>query len=220
MVKATPQQKRSQETHEKIIRAARGLLAKKGYQDMNTNMIAREAGVGVGSFYHHFEDKKDVVLSILQENVERVSDGALGVATRMDSTDSDGERMRGLIEVLMEFHKKDARVNRAIEEMKYIDPDIERYFENAMRGLRDLVEVMLKGLEKRRGVEVGDLKVKARILVSIIESLCHENYYYGLGLSDEELMDEMEELILGYIFMSLDMEGQRKYAQELVDSRS
>ena len=49
---------------EAIVRAGEGLLARDGYDAVNSNQIARAAGVGVGTFYRHFEDKAALVEAI------------------------------------------------------------------------------------------------------------------------------------------------------------
>ena len=40
-----------------LIRAAAIQFARNGFDAVNSNQIAREAGVGVGTFYRHFHDK-------------------------------------------------------------------------------------------------------------------------------------------------------------------
>lgn len=44
-------------TRDRLLRAAIRLIVERGFDRVNTNLIAREAGVGVGTFYHHFRDK-------------------------------------------------------------------------------------------------------------------------------------------------------------------
>ena len=59
------------------------MFANRGLGNVNTNTIARASGVGVGTFYSHFEDKfalhRELVttgLSTLQENLARASQNA------------------------------------------------------------------------------------------------------------------------------------------------
>ena len=48
------QQKKSQETKEKIFQAAKKILQKNGYEKLSIKNICEEAGVSNGSFYHHY----------------------------------------------------------------------------------------------------------------------------------------------------------------------
>ncbi|MBW2218760.1 MAG: TetR/AcrR family transcriptional regulator, partial [Deltaproteobacteria bacterium] len=49
-----PVQKRSIETRNRIINAAKKLFAEKGFDDTNTNLIASQSGLSIGSVYAHF----------------------------------------------------------------------------------------------------------------------------------------------------------------------
>jgi AcrR family transcriptional regulator len=49
-----------EQTREQILAAAAELLARDGYDGVNSNQIARAAGVGVGTFYRHFADKRSL----------------------------------------------------------------------------------------------------------------------------------------------------------------
>ncbi|MCB1001425.1 MAG: TetR family transcriptional regulator [Acidimicrobiales bacterium] len=54
-------------THERILAAAATVLAERGVQGFNTNVVAETAGVNVGTLYHYFADK----IAILRELFER-----------------------------------------------------------------------------------------------------------------------------------------------------
>lgn len=48
------------DARQRILRGAAQLLAEQGIERINTNQVARAAGVGVGTFYAHFRDKHDL----------------------------------------------------------------------------------------------------------------------------------------------------------------
>ena len=48
-------------TQEKIIEAALHLAKNEGWKDTTIRRICQEAGVSIGSFYHHFKSKQEVV---------------------------------------------------------------------------------------------------------------------------------------------------------------
>ena len=54
MPRPTPSQSRSREA---LIGAGEKLIGREGIESVHSNAIARAAGVGVGTFYSHFEDK-------------------------------------------------------------------------------------------------------------------------------------------------------------------
>ena len=64
------QQKKSQETKEKIFQAAKKILQKSGYEKLSIKNICEEAGVSNGSFYHHFKTKDDLLSYCRELGVE------------------------------------------------------------------------------------------------------------------------------------------------------
>lgn len=63
--------KNSQETIEKIVRAARRLFARKGYANASLDEIAKLAGFTKGAVYHFFRSKEALLLSLLRDIEER-----------------------------------------------------------------------------------------------------------------------------------------------------
>ncbi len=61
------QQQKSQQTKEKIFRAAKRILKRKGYEALSIKNICEEAGVSNGSFYHHFRTKDDLLSYYIEE---------------------------------------------------------------------------------------------------------------------------------------------------------
>lgn len=62
------QQLKSKETKEKILRAAKDILQKKGYEHLSIKNICEEAGVSNGSFYHHFKTKDDLLSYYMEDH--------------------------------------------------------------------------------------------------------------------------------------------------------
>src|ERR671931_602326 len=71
----------SEVTRARLVRVARDLFARRGYNDVATEEIVRRAGVTRGALYHHFRDKRDlfqaVVEEIEQEVMQKVAETAL-----------------------------------------------------------------------------------------------------------------------------------------------
>ena len=77
-----------------LIEAAEAQIAERGAGETNSNAIARAAGVGVGTFYRHFEDKPAVVRAIVLLAWEELG-RAIGVASDRPSR-SAASRATGL----------------------------------------------------------------------------------------------------------------------------
>lgn len=63
----TPLQKRGIETKKKIMNAGVSLFSTKGYYNINSKVIAKEADVSIGSFYAYFKDKKELLIELIKD---------------------------------------------------------------------------------------------------------------------------------------------------------
>ena len=79
MKRRKPSQARSKETVKTIMDALSRIIEADGYPSATTVKIAKEAGVGVATLYAYFEDKEDILSSVLEtqanEALQLLSDG-------------------------------------------------------------------------------------------------------------------------------------------------
>ena len=71
-------QSRGQATREKLLRVARELFGREGYEGTSIGEVAREAGVGVGTLYHHFADKRALLMELLEREAGETSVDLVG----------------------------------------------------------------------------------------------------------------------------------------------
>ena len=55
---------------DRILETAFGLLADRGLEGVNTNIVAQQAGVGVGTFYRYFEDKYALLKACMSQGLD------------------------------------------------------------------------------------------------------------------------------------------------------
>lgn len=67
-----PSQERSRIAREKIIEAGMKLFEERGYEKTTSKDIAAAAGVGIGSFYFYFPDKRHLLLFIMERIAEEI----------------------------------------------------------------------------------------------------------------------------------------------------
>ncbi|MGD0893083.1 MAG: TetR family transcriptional regulator [Terracidiphilus sp.] len=64
-------QGRAMRTREQLLRAARAVFARDGFEHARIEEIASKAGKTRGAFYDNFNDKEDVFFAIFEENINR-----------------------------------------------------------------------------------------------------------------------------------------------------
>jgi len=87
------------DTRDKIIHAAVDLLLDVGYHDLRVGDLTDHAGVGKGTFYHHFGSKSDLLLAYFRLVMERVCAAeALVEGAGLDHFERVAFRMRSWLE--------------------------------------------------------------------------------------------------------------------------
>lgn len=65
-----------------VLAAAQHLIQERGYAGLSMRELARHSGLAKATIYHHFQDKRDVVLNVLEDDIrvvcERLSAAAAG----------------------------------------------------------------------------------------------------------------------------------------------
>ena len=89
------------EVRRRLLAAATRCFAERGFEGVNSNQIARDAGVGVGTFYNHFQDKHEVHQAVVLETLEALRNQ---VARSAGAPGSSVEaQVRDLVEAVVAF---------------------------------------------------------------------------------------------------------------------
>jgi AcrR family transcriptional regulator len=68
-----PRQKRSLEKRARLKAAGLALFGEKGYESTSIDEIARRAKLAVGTFYQHFRSKRQLLLALMDELLDKLS---------------------------------------------------------------------------------------------------------------------------------------------------
>ncbi|SNR28235.1 transcriptional regulator, TetR family [Haloechinothrix alba] len=100
-----PVQQRSAKRVTLMLDSCAELLDEVGYETLSTTMIARRAGVAVGSLYQFFPDKRAVVQALTQRNFERFLEV---VRERLNSVDHTHwwDVVDSLLDVYVAMHRE------------------------------------------------------------------------------------------------------------------
>jgi TetR/AcrR family transcriptional repressor of nem operon len=95
----------SHSTKQRLIDAGLGMLLERGYNGLGIQTVLEVTGIPKGSFYHHFGDKEDFALQVIDQYMQGVHaglDACLGDRERLPL-----ERIRRFFELTQEHYRKE-----------------------------------------------------------------------------------------------------------------
>jgi AcrR family transcriptional regulator len=92
-----PQQGRSRQTVEKILDAAAHILSDRGLEGFNTNAVAEQAELSIGSLYQYFPDKDTLTATLIRRHAAAFLTELQSAIAKADAAFDD--RIRALVRV-------------------------------------------------------------------------------------------------------------------------
>lgn len=193
-----PRQERARRTVEAILEAAVEVFAARGHGGANTNLIARRAGVSVGSLYQYFPGKDAILTALLARHLASV-DGVIrgSLPALADPAVSLREAVRALLGGLLGLHEADPFLARAVEETAGRMPRVpEALHAYEATYLRELERILASRPDVRR----GDPALMARLLFDVTEAASGWLAHGGAeGFDRDSALDEATELLCRYV---------------------
>jgi AcrR family transcriptional regulator len=196
-------QARAVATRRRVLQAAEALFARRGYEATGMADVAERARVGVGTLYHHFPDKRALLLALIDDwgdrelehrrshhDVERFLAENARAAFGEDLRRSYERLCRegGFYLVLLELAERDSDVRQRLNRINQV----------ADERLRDLL-----ALGQKRGVIRAALDpLAAAVLVRrSIEAAATEVFVHRMtDNAPERMLEGLTDMICRYIF--------------------
>ncbi len=154
------------ETYEKILSSARRLFLRQGYTATSMRQVAEAAGIGKATIYHHFPDKRSIVMALLQRNLRRMEDALVLVRAENDPRRRIQVAAEASVDFLFESADIMQVVRREIPDGRYqMQGVFTKFFQEYMALLADAIQ---------RGIEQGVFRPvdpinTARVLMTMIQ---------------------------------------------------
>lgn len=163
-----PLQKRSLEKRARLKAAGLVLFSEKGYEGTSIDEIARRADMAVGGFYQHFRSKRQLLLALMDELLEKLNQLDLRPKAVTDVR-------TGLRELLSSAFSHDLRylgAYRAWEEAVLSDPDLARKQQEIRTWTTARVTTVFQFLQQLPGARPGvNVRALARAMDTFFWSL-------------------------------------------------
>lgn len=175
----------SEETEARLLSVARRLMFAHGYENVTTDMLAREANVSKATIYRNFSSKTDLMGRMVKAESEKIFDGVPNrvnsASAFRDALQSYGERFLDLI-LSPEKMTFERTVLRKAEEL----PQGARlFFANAHIGTRDRLATFIANAQQS-GIARSDLPAVrlAEHLLMVWKGMDHCALQLGLPADD------------------------------------
>lgn len=191
-----PTQQRSRATFDAIVAAATRILSQGGYAAFNTNRVAEEAGVSVGSLYQYFGDKEGLIAEIVQRftaEILAVLRRDLALARRVPLEVA----VRGLVRAILDVHRVDPQLHRVLKDEVRLTPTLGALAEYEAAVLAILYDEFEFRREELRAL---DPKLCASILAHAVEAAVRAYVLDPEHPGEEDAFcEELSLLVLGFI---------------------
>ncbi len=196
-----PKSAKAQRTRQKILQAARVIFAERGFAKATAEEISTRAGVGYGTFYLYFADKRQALHTILSEvddqlyqlrHSEEIPKTGLGALAPIKAT----------ISGFFESFKTNADILKICHELSATDPDFrEQHDKVRARLVNRMKEHIIKGMELGNTRSV-DPEIASVALAGLIETIAVEWFFKNQPWDKQKVIQTVSKLYYSAIVKS------------------
>ena len=165
-----PKQERSIDKKNRIIEAGYELFCEVGYYGTNTAEIAKRAGVSTGIVYGYFQDKRDILISVLSIYIEKVFDPILTLFQKLSSPVDFNLLIPDVLDLVIKTHKKNGKIHEALHSLSSSDEAVGAKF----LSLEDDITFKIAEIFSSLGEKIDNPLEKIHLAMNIIQSFSHE----------------------------------------------
>lgn len=165
-----PRQERAIEKKNKIIKAGYELFSEVGYYGTNTAEIAKRAGVSTGIVYGYFQDKRDILLSVLEIYLEKVSAPLLKRLDGITAPINYSVLAQLILSDVIKTHKANRKMHEALHSLSGSDEAVNARFIT----LEDTITAKIVDKFRNLGVTTENLVEKVHFAMDIVQTFSHE----------------------------------------------
>ncbi|WHT17767.1 TetR/AcrR family transcriptional regulator [Crossiella sp. CA-258035] len=190
-----PRQARAEMTRQRILTAAAQVFAEHGYAAGTTNRIAERARISIGSLYQYYPNKDAILLELVSRHLD-AGITATRLSKQAELPESIEEILRLFVRTAIENHREDPQLLRVMFEQAPRSPELLAKIE---RQERDLVAFARDLLDRHPEVTVADTGTAARLVVSTVELVVHQQIGAPSPIDLDRLERELVAMLTRYL---------------------
>ncbi|MEM7080007.1 MAG: TetR/AcrR family transcriptional regulator [Pseudomonadota bacterium] len=205
-----PLQTRSERTRSQLLDATMQLLEVEGVDGLTIANVAKTAGCSVGSFYHHFEDKRAAVYAVLDRaGKERVLTAEQGLLPERWEGVSLLDIVEGYIRFSLKMSKRNAGVMQARLRLCMEDPEIDKRVRETEREKRQLILNLM--YTRADELPASNAEVRCLFVLDMLMAMIERRVFairasarqLGPRVSEEAFVQELIRMAAGYLELKL-----------------
>ncbi|OZM72554.1 TetR family transcriptional regulator [Amycolatopsis antarctica] len=188
-----PVQQRSADRVERMLDASAALIEEIGYDGVTTTLIAKRAGVAVGSLYQFFPDKRAVVQALTQRNLERFM-SAVGEQMNAGEHQHWWDLVDGMLDIYLRMHRE----VQGFSQVHFGDVVDTRLLDDQRDNNGVVAEAVVQLLAERFGLDEERLELPVAVAISTADGLL-KLAFRDNPAGDQAVVDETKYLLKGYL---------------------
>lgn len=189
-----PRRSSPEETRERLVVTARVVFNRQGYFKTNSNAIAREAGYSPGTFYKHFNDKREIFLAAYESWVR---DEWEALREELPQHKTVKQLAAQLTRVVLDHHRSYTGFRESLRALIVTDEKVRRFVLQQRAGQLDMLAQLRtrRGAPKKtRGEDWALLLLMERVCDSIVSDEARE-----LEVKESELVRVLEQALEAHL---------------------
>lgn len=189
-----PKSLKAQRTRQRILEAARAVFAERGFAKATAEEISTRAGVGYGTFYLYFTDKRQALHTILREIDDKLYQlgQTKGVLTKLGL--GALAPIKATISGFFDSFKNHVDVLKICHELSATDPDFKNQHDKVRaRLVNKIKEHLLKGLELGNTRNI-DPEIASIALAGLIETIAVDWFFNNHPWDREKVINTVAKL--------------------------
>jgi AcrR family transcriptional regulator len=197
----TPQQARSRATRARILEAAVACFEARGYDATTTAQIARRAGVGVGTLYGYFKDKREILLEVVETTTRQIVDHVLRSLEPAAWRDRDPRAsVRALIDALFHTRTFNPGMQRILWERYFKDAEFRRAVQAIEQRVRAAMVTLFGALAAEGQLRTRDLATAAFVIHTAVEWTTARVMLGESGTEVDPTVDAVADMVSRFLF--------------------
>ena len=165
-----PKQERSIDKKNRIITAGYELFCEMGYYGTNTAEIAKRAGVSTGIVYGYFQDKRDILISVLDIYIDKVFEPIFSAFKNLKSPVDFCDLVPKVLDMAIKTHKNNGKIHEALHALASSDEAVNAKFIS----LENEITYKIAEIFSSIGENIVHPLEKIHLAMNIIQSFSHE----------------------------------------------